>query len=196
MTPEEISKLHRRLHSAKGALQFFTDVRYVSSPNTKLPYQQSLPTDHHTINKYRERNVENSILQQFEDAARTGTGNCSEKASICYTNLISHPLINRDSNISICNCIGYDHTFLLLSDEFISSALPTSLSTLSNTIMIVDGWTEDCYFPNLDYFNSFRYDVISIPNPFQLFYRHKIRTYTFIKMLQPILMRPLDTKDI
>ena len=57
-------------------------------------------------------NRKDSIMQLFENAARTGIGNCIEKASIGYSSLFSNPRLYNYSTVILCECYTFDRVFI------------------------------------------------------------------------------------
>jgi len=109
MTKNEINIIKRRKHAAKSAFRFFTEVKTMYSPSIPTQVCKVHPQhhggtsiEHHRIiNDYRLRN--SSITDAYRNPMRTGTGNCYEKAAICYVSFISNPRILYNSMVSVCN---------------------------------------------------------------------------------------------
>lgn len=119
-----------------------------------------------------------NIAQSNYDTMNNGMGNCNEKAALCYSSLKSSPhLFGPNHHVTMVGAIGYDHAFCVVSDAPITPN--TSFSQLGKTAMIVDGWTEDWYFPNLNFKDRVLGSAITIPNPRQSYIRIKTRHHRF-----------------
>jgi hypothetical protein len=171
----EIQVMKARRDAAKSALRFFKDIKGVRSTNN--PFAGTTAEDQRTMNAYRrDRNRENTFAQSFEDAARTGLGNCDEKARICYASLIGNPRLQGNSIVTHAESVNYDHIYVVVSDEALEPQ--SNLSTLGKTVMIVDGWTEDWYFPNLSWGSAVRNGLThGVPNPRQTYVRIQIASH-------------------
>ncbi|AWF81655.1 hypothetical protein BTJ40_12920 [Microbulbifer sp. A4B17] len=118
----------------------------------------------------------NDIAQALEDSARTGFGNCNEKAAICYSSLKSDPyLTDGNHHVTMVGAVGYDHAYCVVSDNPLTPNM--SIRSLGRLAMIVDGWTEDWYFPNLDFISRTYGSAITFPNPRQTYIRVKTRDH-------------------
>lgn len=161
--------IDKRRSAGLGALRFFKEIRTVKSANNY--FASVSDTD---IQNFcdRMKGRPDSVMNSFDASASTGVGNCDEKGRMCYASLISNPLIMLNSKVSYCASIGYDHAFVVVADYEITSC-SIGVSDLGRTAMIVDGWTEDCYFPNL----GWSYFSWSVPNPRQLYVRNRIRNH-------------------
>ena len=178
----QLAVLKARKAAAKSALRFFTDIKSVKSVNN--PFASTTSTDLENLIGYRhDRTTYNSISQDIENAAHYQVGNCDEKARICYASLKSNPRIgagagvNGSSQVSLCTAVGYDHVFVVVSNLLVQA--PMRLSALPATAMIVDGWTEDWYFPQLPWTTAKWYGLGNTPNPRQLYVRNKIASHRF-----------------
>ncbi|CQD44035.1 hypothetical protein [Yersinia mollaretii] len=127
------------------------------------------------LNKFAKwRDNPNAPYKTIEQTARKvrkiGVGNCEEKAFICLEPLVKDPILrfNRSRHyINLCTsgiydsdgeCIeGVDHVFVIISDNKIMSE--TSMFNLGGAAIIIDGWTEDWYFPNLSNLDIEKYSL-------------------------------------
>jgi hypothetical protein len=75
----------------------------------------------------------------------------------------------------MCLLKNENHAFVLVTETNVINQYFFYLSDLSRTTMIVDGWTEDYYFPNLSAFERDRFNLGATPNPLQLFVRCKAK---------------------
>lgn len=173
-TQQQINLMNTRKQAAKSALKFFKEKKGVRSTNN--PFAFTTAANQATLDHYRDNNPD-TIVQSFEDAASTGIGNCDEKGRMCYSSLASNPMLNVGSVVTLCSAINYDHVFVVVADAAVGGA--TNLVQLGKTAMIVDGWTEDWYFPNLGLVDSKWNNLGNTPNPRQLYVRNKISTHQF-----------------
>jgi hypothetical protein len=173
-TGAQLTLMKARRDAAKSALKFFKKIKGVRSTNN--PFAFTTNNDHQNLTNYR-RNNPDSVVQSFEDAVRTGLGNCDEKGRMCYAALVSNPRIHENSTVTLCEAINYDHVFVVVTDA--PFANPVNLSDLDVTTMVVDGWTEDWYFPNLGVTAAILNGLANVPNPRQLYVRIQIRAHTF-----------------
>ncbi len=158
LTQEELSRMKQRKIVARSSLQFFKDVKRVLSPN-KQPRRQEmrygagiLKQRAQVVTDYRNE-YPISVMNAFDNAASTGLGNSLEKSSIVYSSLSCNPRILHDSLIHMCECHGYDdHMFVIITDKCSRNVLQGffKLAALSVTTMVVDAWSGDYYFPNVN----------------------------------------------
>ncbi len=186
MTEEETYKTMVRKHAAQNALKFFTDIKKIESPNLK-----SSPSFYSfkalmMIHSYRAMNDKFVITQSVADAAKTGVGCCGEKMSICYTSLASNPVLIDNSSVIMCMDWLFGHAFIVVTDLDIDDKNLFYMSELNNTTMIVDGWTEDWYFPNLSNYDTFRNYLLNIPNATQYRIRNEIKGHELKKIHHPL----------
>lgn len=173
-TPTELALMTSRRKAAHSATKFFKKIKSVRSTNN--PFAFTTPTDQLTLNQYRNNNPD-TIVQAFDDAAGTGIGNCDEKGRICYAALRSNPTILQNSHVSLVEAVNYDHVFVVVADAQVAAA--TDLQQLGVTAMIVDGWTEDWYFPNINVITAKLNSLGNTPNPRQLYVRIMIEKHQF-----------------
>jgi hypothetical protein len=167
--------VYQRNIAGESALKFFKGMVQVKSTTLLTSGHWRNYKDQDVINFYREGWIEEGgVTQVFEDAARTGLGNCFEKAAICFSSLASNPRILYNSFIIICGLANQNHSIVLVTEHDISNKHSFYLRDLSKATMIVDGWTEDYYFPNLSAFERYRFNVGKSPNPVQLFTRWEV----------------------
>lgn len=170
----QLTLMKARRDAARSALKFFKKIKGVRSTNN--PFAFTTANDQTTLDNYRVNNPD-SVAQAFEDAARTGIGNCDEKGRMCYAALVSNPRIHQNSTVTLCEAINYDHVFVIVTDA--PFANPVNVSDFNETTMIVDGWTEDWYFPNLSVTSAALNGLANVPNPRQLYVRIQIRSHMF-----------------
>jgi hypothetical protein len=170
----DVTLMKKRKSAARSAMKFFKEKVGIKSTNNPFAGTTNLHSEN--LNAYRTLNTD-SIEQSFEDAARTGVGNCDEKGRICYAALLGNPILNGNSIATLVAAINYDHVFVVVDGNAVNG--PTRLSGLSQTAMIVDGWTEDWYFPNLTFIEAKMNNVGHNANPRALYVRGKISNNRF-----------------
>lgn len=175
----QIETLNRRKGAAKSALRFFKEKKSIKSTNN--PFAFATTQDNINLSTYRDEMgtyTDNSIVQAFEEAAHFQVGNCDEKGRICYAALRSNPLIPEPRHyVTLLEAIDYDHVFVMVADVPITGR--SQLKALPVTTMIVDGWTEDWYFPQLPWTTAKWYGLGNTPNPRQLYVRVQIERHYF-----------------
>jgi len=181
-TQEVLTLMKARRNAAQSALSFFKEKKPIKSTNNVFDFTST--EDAETLYDYR-MNHENTIIDTFNDAATTGIGNCDEKGRICYAALRSNPLMQPPmSNVTLCTAIDYDHVFVVVADMPLEEA--TSVKDLGKSAIIVDGWTEDWYFPNLDLLYTKKHGLGNTPNPRQALVRHNIAKHLFELYTVPV----------
>jgi len=173
-TNAELALMKIRKNAARSATKFFKQVKTVRSTNN--PFAFTTAADQLILNQYRNNNPD-TIVQAFHDAASTGIGNCDEKGRICYAALRSNPLILGNSHVSLVQAVNYDHVFVVVADAQVAGQI--NLNQLGVTAMIVDGWTEDWYFPNISFIDAKLNSLGNTPNPRQLYVRIQIENHQF-----------------
>ena len=177
-----------RKKAAIQSLKFFKDIKPVRSTNN--PFDSVTAEELESFGDAREYwdfTGSSSITNSFDYSAETGVGNCDEKGRICYASLCSSPLLIDNSEIMMCsdnNEDGYDHIFIVIADRYLFE--PARIDQLGKTVMIVDGWTEDWYFPNLSAPEAVTAGLINPPNPRQLYVRNKVKNLTLQSRYIPI----------
>lgn len=177
-TAQELAVMNVRKNAAQSAIKFFTEKKTIVSDNN--PFAFTTAADTATVNAYRAQMQipgQNTIANAFDHAAASGVGRCDEKGRICYAALASNPLLAAGSPVTLIQAINYDHVFVVVADAAVAGA--TDVAALGLTAMIVDGWTEDWYFPNLNAFSAGWHSLGNAPNPRQLYVRVQIQTHQF-----------------
>jgi hypothetical protein len=184
MTNVQLDVLRRRRAAAVSALRYFTDNKSIKSPNNPFAFVSEKKGD--VLYDYRDVNNEednNTIVQAFEDASLYRLGNCDEKARILYMSLRGNPRLTTGdgsaSTVSLVASDGYDHVFVIVADDPVPARPTTTLKSMPETTMIVDGWTEDWYFPRLSWTAARRFGLSNVPNPRQLYVRTQIERHPF-----------------
>ncbi|MEM7210385.1 MAG: hypothetical protein AAF479_00615 [Pseudomonadota bacterium] len=125
------------------------------------------------------RSGPDNMAQGLENALRTGYGNCHEKGQMCYTSLKSNPRLGGHC-VTLMTSNGYDHVFVVVSD--VQPQDHISLDQIGHRAMIVDGWTQDWYFPNVGYPTAINYYCVNMPNARQKYVRNQIKSHTLRKL--------------
>ena len=184
LTLIEIATMRARKNAAKGALRFFKHIVPVKSPNKLSCYIGRLSArmsiflcgaeeQQNIIEGYREEGYI-SIMDSFNDAVRTGLGNCMEMAAICYAGLAGNPAIIHNSVVTFCKVVDHDHSVVIVSDAGLGSQSNVRIRDLGKTAMVVDGWSHDWYFPNLDTRSAYLNHLYNFPNLRQFSIRHML----------------------
>ncbi|MCK5817669.1 MAG: hypothetical protein KAH18_00145 [Psychromonas sp.] len=146
MTDKEYTILHHRQAAAESALRFFTEKKIIPS---SIPGPGSYRAAQ-AIGKYRADTLP-TVMGRFNDAAKTGAGNCSEQSFIVFASLSRNPRLLPNSFVYVADLKYADHTFVVITDKGACNISGlNSLSRLSGGTLVVDPWTNDLYFPNLD----------------------------------------------
>ena len=163
--------------SAKKALRYFKQIKSVKSPNNPFAMVSKRDQD----NFYDViRPTMNTVVDSMDKASEHGLGNCDEKGKICYLALASDPMLRGSGSYpTLCSAIDYDHVFVVVTNFELGFDSPTNLGGLGLTAMVVDGWTEDWYFPNTDILTTKHYGFGNTPNPRQLVVRCNIKSHNF-----------------
>lgn len=135
----------------------------------------------------------------------TKIGNCDEKGKICLVALMELQKVGKlsrsDHKINFCKSFffdgitgfnyGYDHVYIIISDP--GPFIPTSLKAFGKTAVVVDGWTEDWYFPNIGFTEreNISLNLINIPNVRQKVVRDRIEKHIITPYHNPV-ERQLD----
>lgn len=163
-----------RKFSAKSALHFFSTNKIKS---TNIWWHSLSLVQRSTF--FHDRDVSfNAISDVIDYTLKNRVGNCYEKAVICYLFLKKNPWLIRAGVVTLCTLAARDHTIVVVSDSPIRQ--PVRLSELPQTTMVVDGWTEDWYFPNINYFDALSNNMLHLPNFFQGIVRVRVQN-DFIK---------------
>ncbi|MCK5819966.1 MAG: hypothetical protein KAH18_12175 [Psychromonas sp.] len=179
--------MRARKHAGQSALRFFKEIVSVRSPNLIHQLLCNKTSSRDTIRAYRNGTTD-SIIQAFENAAKSGIGQCREKADICYLGLSVNPTLIEHSTVMLCQSFNIDHVFVLITDKDVENPSSMHLCELSQTTMIVDGWTEDWHFPNLDLITAYTNHLGRIPNPAQLKSRLDVKRNGMFKLNIPMLV--------
>lgn len=176
-TPAELALMETRKNAARSATKFFEDIKGVRSTNNPFDFTTAAEGQTLAANRVRIGN-DNTIITAFDEAAQSGIGNCDEKGRICYAALRSNPMIGAPgSHVSLVEAINYDHVFVVVANAQIAGAV--NLNQIGLTAMIVDGWTQDWYFPNLGVFSAKWHGLGNTPNPRQAVVRSRISSHQF-----------------
>ncbi len=175
LTASDVNNMKQRKLAVLSALKFFTDVKDVKSSNI-LGFESDEASD--IINAYRE-DCARSVISFFANAASTGVGNCVELVAIVYASLSGNPRLLHNSMVGVCELSG-DHAIIIVTEKY--GAMPFfswhKLDELSRTTMVVDPWTRDWYFPNLDPTTVCAHGLytMSLLTPWQIHIRNVCKT--------------------
>lgn len=186
MKADRLRELKSRIKAAKSALRFFSDIKSVRSMNNPFAF----PSKEEKKRFYATRNcAPNDVIHDFHKTATIGRGNCDEKARMCYASLATNPRLHK-CYVTICSAIDYDHVFVVISDEPIQG--PTAFSNLGKNAMVVDGWTEDWYFPNISSFDTTVNGINHVPNPRQIVVRSRTVGHLFQPTETPVYVESIN----
>ncbi|MCK5817668.1 MAG: hypothetical protein KAH18_00140 [Psychromonas sp.] len=117
-----------------------------------------------SIFRYRRGNP-TTVMGAFNDAVETGAGNCCEQSMIVFASLSRNPRLLPNSFVYVADLIYADHTFVVVTDKGTCNISGlNSLSRLSEGTLVVDAWTDDWYFPNLDIISASSLGFMHTPN--------------------------------
>ena len=155
-----------RMDAAKSALIYFKHYK-VLSPNRPLQWifpAKNRETAWKTVKNNRNAySITSSAAQTYVNVARTGVGNCEEKASVCYFTLSANPrLSGAQHHVQLVGTVGWDHAFAIVSDNPIVPKTKVDCSDLGYLTVVVDGWVEDWHFPNMSTGDAMRYGFTSV----------------------------------
>ncbi|MGD1924403.1 MAG: hypothetical protein ACFB03_09450 [Paracoccaceae bacterium] len=155
LTATEREICETRKEAAKSALLFFKG-KHIKSANNPFHWvgnRSGRQAAWNTINNYRTNDSHlASVAQTVENVSATGVGNCEDKAVVLYFNLhqnVRLSISEHHHNVQIVGSVGWDHSFVIISDVDIQPRQPVDCYDLGKTCCIVDGWTEDWHFPNM-----------------------------------------------
>jgi len=175
MSDKDLMKKRRR--AGQASLRFFSEIKGIKSANNPFAFlSEDQKDDFYDVQRPK---MDGTIVGSFDVSATCGMGNCDEKGRICYSSLISNPTLLGNSYVSLVSAIEYDHVFVVVADIAIEGAVMFKLKDIGKTGMIVDGWTEDVYFPNISVWAAMRYGLGTTPNPRQLVVRNNIKNHKF-----------------
>lgn len=176
--------LLERKNAAKHAISTLRPLKVRSTNN---PFVHVSKKELEEFDKGRKNGPQD--LYTIEQRTRsTHIGNCDEKGKICLVTLMelqkNGSLSRRNHKINFCKSFffngitghyyGYDHIYIIISDP--EAVMSTSLKEFGKTAVVVDGWTEDWYFPNIGFTDreNISLNLTNIPNPRQKHVRDKI----------------------
>ncbi len=171
---QNIVKMQSRQIAALSALKFFTDIKDIKLGAMSDFDSKEVLT---IIDDYRNADTI-SIMGSFDNAARTGFGNCLEHTAIVYASLVGNPRISHNSVVACCELMS-DHSFVIVTDKDTPCSLVgwTKFNKLSKNTMVVDGWTRDFYFPNINTMtaSAFGLGLPATQTPMQRHFRAKCK---------------------
>ncbi len=102
-------------------------------------------------------------------------GNCWERGTVFAYYASLHPDI-RSSKLYRVECVGWDHVWAVMTRVKLNVGEEYSISDLGTSGVILDGWTQDWWFPNVSAFDTVRLGCWRAGKPFALGVRAKIQT--------------------
>ncbi|MCK5818787.1 MAG: hypothetical protein KAH18_05935 [Psychromonas sp.] len=181
VTDKELKLMYTRKHAAQSALRFFTDILNVKSTNSCCPCEYTNAEEDALLVKERNKVPVKTMEKMMYYSTWIGIGNCQEKAAICFCSLCTNPLLS-DNSVATLACLpNKDHMFIIISDFKMVVGQEIRIRNLCRTTMIVDGWTEDWYFPNLGWYTTLSNALTPFPNPSQLAVRGQIHSFKICK---------------
>lgn len=97
-----------------------------------------------------------------------GAGNCDEKASV-FGVLASRDPRSKGSHIYRCAFSGYDHVIAIMCTiAGLSGRNDLSLRDFGDDAVILDGWAEDWWFPNISVRKTLQYHLWRLGDPFAM----------------------------
>ncbi|MCK5818789.1 MAG: hypothetical protein KAH18_05945 [Psychromonas sp.] len=174
VTDEELKLMYTRKHAAQSALRFFTDIVNVKSTNACCPCEYTNAEEEALLGRERDKVPNATAEQMMKYSTLVGYGNCSEKAAICFCSLSCNPLLSGNSVATLARMPHQDHLFIIVSDFEMVVGQEIDIRNLCRTTMVVDGWTEDWYFPNLGWYTTLSNALTPFPSLNQLAGRAQI----------------------
>ncbi len=158
--------LKRRVKIGKKCLLFLSHIMQIKSTN-KFWIGTTVAERLQLIND-RNNPLNATIIGQVNLTGTSKMGNCGEKAELCY--FCAQNATSFTEKCYLIHCTNYDHAFVIVTSNAIYQPDDTfSLSDLEKLALVVDGWTEDWYFPNLGWLETVRYigkDMVPTPEQF------------------------------
>jgi hypothetical protein len=104
-----------------------------------------------------------------------GAGNCPEKARV-FGVLASRDERIGGSHIYRCHFDGYNHAIAVMTDEELQvGANNLRFSDFGENAIVLDGWTEDWWFPNVGKLDTIRHNLCRAGTPFAMLVRVSAR---------------------
>ncbi|WP_143330409.1 hypothetical protein [Chromobacterium haemolyticum] len=174
LSPKQIQKMQYRKELAINSLKILTEIKRVKSTNYFFDFASR--QDKRNLLYARQTINYNTMSGPFSSTLNHGVGNCDEKARACWAGIRNKPSLSPHHECMLCYGVNYDHVFIVIADCPIAINTPTTLGALGVTAIVIDGWTEDWYFPNISYSDKIKHSrFFKIPNPRQ----HIVRSRTF-----------------
>ncbi len=130
----------------------------------------------------------NSIASTALAIMYTRMGCCSDKNQLAYAlfrqnpNIVDSKIINNTHTMLLAYSVGYDHAFTIITskpypNEHFDWSTTFSWRDLGKDCLVLDGWREDWYFPNLSQIEKLSLGVKHIkPNPQTIFVRQQVKS--------------------
>jgi hypothetical protein len=119
-----------------------------------------------------------------QDAANiisvTKAGNCGEKGMAYGWWATQHGQYAaagspRVYTVDLDSTGAWDHMWAVMCTANLNVGDTVNLAAFGLTAVMLDGWSEDYYFPNVGKIDSIRLDIWRFQNPFQMFVRGKVK---------------------
>lgn len=174
LTAPQIQLMRYRKSLAINSLKILKEIKTVKSTNYFFDFTtdlqgQILDANRATVNY-------NTMSGPLTATLTHGVGNCDEKARLCWAGIRNKPGLLPTHQCMLCAGVDYDHVFVVIADVVIAPGVNTTLGALGVTAIVIDGWTEDWYFPNIptwDLINNIEF--LNTPNPRQTIVRSRTR---------------------
>ncbi|MGL4551512.1 MAG: hypothetical protein ACRC33_10025 [Gemmataceae bacterium] len=116
--------------------------------------------------------------QDVQDCAQiisaSKAGNCGEKGMAYAWWASQHNHYQNDRIYTVTSCPHWDHMWAVMCSANLNDNDLCRLSDFGTTAVMLDGWSEDFYFPNVGKLDSIRLNVWRCQNPFQMWVRGKV----------------------
>lgn len=114
-----------------------------------------------------------------EDVARkisaSKVGNCGEKGMAFAWFASRHPKA-KGKFIYTVYATDWDHMWAVMTEKKLASDKDLLIVDLGMTGIVMDGWTEDWYFPNMPAFDKLYLNTWRSATPFALWAKNKVET--------------------
>jgi len=120
--------------------------------------------------------------QSFEDCANiienSKVGNCGEKGMAYgwWASQHAQALLDPRPRIYTVAATNWDHMWAVMTLNNMVQDNTYNLADFGKTAIMLDGWAEDWYFPNMDKLDRIRLNVWRCESPFAFWVRGKVKT--------------------
>jgi hypothetical protein len=113
-----------------------------------------------------------ALVAQVEQSR---VGNCGEKGMLFAWFASLHPLAAR-ACIYTVEAVDWDHMWAVVTEKRLARKKELALTDLGATGIVLDGWTEDWYFPNLPTLDKIHLNTWRSATPFAYYVKSKVET--------------------